>query len=307
MHSKSLTGICLASLLALASWPVAAQTSTPGAEGDPVVAKINGATVHRSEVLRVKNSLPDQYRSYPIQMLYPVLLDQIIDSKLVAQEGRKDNLQDDQDVRQQMAFIEDRIIQEVYLNRYVQKSVTDDALQARYVEFLRLNPSEEEVRARHILLEDEATAKAVIEEVQGGVEFAEAAKERSTGPSAAQGGDLGFFGRNDVVPEFSEAAFGLDAGAMTEAPVQTKFGWHVIKVEEKRLSTPPSFDETREQLVAELSRDLVRDLVADLRDGATIERFNLDGSVMEEKEPVEEIERAPSDEDETPAEKESTD
>lgn len=294
MHRKLPAAICVASLLALAPTHVSAQGAKATAEDDPVVATVNGGPVRRSELLRVKEFLPDQYKSYPMHLLYPMLLDQIIDLRLVAANGRRENLQNDREVRRRMAIIEDRIIQDVYLKRHAARTVTDDALRARYVEFLRENPTREQVRARHILLEDEATAKAVIAEIQGGADFADVAKERSTGPSAAEGGDLGFFGRGDMVLAFSKAAFGLEAGALTETPVQTKFGWHVIMVEERRLSASRSFEDVREELIAELSRDAIRDLIQELRDGAEIERFNLDGSVMEQKGPSEEIERAPS-------------
>lgn len=304
MHRKLPAAICVASLLALAPTLDSAQGAEATAEDDPVVATVNGGPVRRSELLRVKEILPDQYRSYPMHLLYPMLLDQIINLRLVVARGRQANLQDDKDVRQRMAIIEDRVIQDVLLKRHAAQKVTDDALQARYVEFLRENPAREQVHARHILLEDETTAKAVIAEIQGGADFADVAKKRSTGPSAAKGGDLGFFARGDMVPEFSEAAFGLEAGALTERPVQTKFGWHVIMVEERRLSASRSFEDVREELIAELSRDAVRDLIQELRDGAEIERFNMDGSVMEPKGPSEEIERASSGKVEAPASKE---
>ena len=307
MHRMLPAAIFVASLLALAPTFVWAQGAEAKAEDDPVVATVNGAPVRRSELLRAKETIPGKYKSYPIHLLYPMLLDQIIDLRLVAAKGRQENLQNDKDVRRQMTVIEDRIIQNVYLKRHAARTVTDDALQARYVDFLRENPAREQVRARHILLENEATAKAVIAEIQGGADFADVAKERSTGPSAAKGGDLGFFDRDDVVPAFSEAAFGLEAGALTETPVQTKFGWHVIMVEERRLSVSPRYEDVREKLVAELSRDAVRDLVQELRDGAEIERFNLDGSVMEPKGPSEEIERATSGKGKAPANKEGAD
>ncbi len=307
MRRKFPAAIRLASFLALALIPVSAQGAEATTEDDPVVATVNGTAVHRSEVLRVKRNLPDQYKSYPMNLLYPMLLDQIIDWRLAAAKGRQQNLQNDKEVRRQLAIVEDRIIQDILMKRHAARKVTDDALQARYVQYLKDNPTKEQIHARHILLEDEATAKAVIAEILGGADFAEVAKKRSTGPSAASGGDLGFFGRGDMVPEFSEAAFGLEAGALTKAPVQTKFGWHVIKVEERRLSASKSFEDVREELAAELTRDAFRDLIQELRDGAEIERFNLDGSVVVQKGPSEDIERAASGEDKAPASKDGTD
>ncbi|NJO38685.1 MAG: hypothetical protein HC871_15110, partial [Rhizobiales bacterium] len=122
----------------------------------------------------------------------------------------------------------------------------------------------EEVRARHILLASEDDAKAVIAELEGGADFSELAKEKSTGPSGPQGGDLGYFKKGQMVPEFGDAAFAMDVGSTSAAPVKTQFGFHVIKVEDKR-KVEPSFEETEPQIRQEVARAIVTALVEDLR------------------------------------------
>jgi peptidyl-prolyl cis-trans isomerase C len=125
-------------------------------------------------------------------------------------------------------------------------------------------------------------ADAVIKELQNGADFATLAQQRSTGPSASNGGDLGFFRRDQMVPAFADAAFALQPGQFTAEPVQTQFGWHVIKVFERR-TVEPTFEESEPQLRQEVAREIVTALVSDLHEGAKIERFNFDGTPVQDK------------------------
>ncbi len=252
-----------------------------GNAADPVVAVVNGAEIHRSDVVDAQARLPAEYQSYSLEEVFPALLDRLIDAKLIAQAGRTANLPDDADVKKRLALLEDQVIGEAYLVRHLAEMTTDEALRQRYDEFLKLDPPRQEVSARHILLQTEAEARAVIERLEGGADFAEVAKEESSGPSAPQGGDIGYFTRDQMVPEFAEAAFALETGAITEEPVKTQFGWHVIKVQDKRLAAQPGFEEKRDELVAELSREVIGDLIERLRDAASIETFNPDGTTPE--------------------------
>ena len=278
MSINALYVAVLALLMALLPVDVKAQVEGAEGEGDPVVAIVNGAEIGRSEVAQAQRGLPQQYRSAPLETVFPQLLDHVINNKLIALEGRKANLQDDDEVKAQMALLEEQVVMRAYLKRHSEKVVTEEALRERYQQFIEENPPEEELLLRHILVETEAEARAVIEEIQGGAEFAEVAKAKSTGPSADAGGDIGYFGRDGVVPAFSEAAFSLQPGKFTQEPVKTRFGWHVIKVEDNRLLNPPGFEEKRAQLSNELFQEAIALLIAELREKATIERFNLDGS-----------------------------
>jgi peptidyl-prolyl cis-trans isomerase C len=243
------------------------------AEEDPVVATVNGAEIHRSQALEVRRRLPAQMQQVPDDLIMPVLVNIVIDTKLVAAEARRQNLQDDPEVREQMAKLEELILEQYLITRTVEKSLTEEALKERYEKMVEETKGEQEVHARHILLETKEAADEVIAELKKGKDFAELAKEKSTGPSGPQGGDLGYFGKGEMVPGFSEAAFALEPGTFTEVPVQTQFGWHVIKVEDKRAKQPPTFDEVSEQLQAELARDARAAYVEGLREKATIERM----------------------------------
>lgn len=263
---------------------------TTGAEDDPVVARIEGEEIKRSDVLSLIGQLPPQVQQMPVQMIFPALLEQVINGKLVAKAGYEADLQDEEEVRERLARAEERIVQEVYLTREVESRITDEGLRQKYQEFLEENPPEEQVRARHILVESEEEAKEVIAEVKGGADFAEVANSRSTGPSSSQGGDLGYFSKGDMVEPFAEAAFALQPGQITEEPVQTQFGWHVIKVEDRRTPEPPAFEAVADQLRSELSQDIIGEIVDDLRADAEVERFQFDGSPL----PPEDAEAAPA-------------
>ncbi len=170
-----------------------------------------------------------------------------------------------------MAKAEEQAIREVYLEQEVLARITDDGLQAKYKDFVANNPPETEHHARHILVTSEEAAREVIAKLDEGADFAELAKESSTGPSGAQGGDLGYFTADQMVPEFSEAAAKLEPGQYSKDPVQTQFGWHVIKVEDRRTAEPPGFEEVEPQLREAMAREAVEAVFNDLRDGATIE------------------------------------
>jgi peptidyl-prolyl cis-trans isomerase C len=269
-------------LLAFSS-PAHAQTvpapAAPAASvADPVVAIVNGSEVHRSDVEAAREDLPQQYQSYPFEVIYPALLERLVDGKLLVAAGRAEGLATDADVKARLARLEDQVIQTVYLTRAVKAKLTDAVLKQHYEAYLKANPPEPEVHARHILTKTEDEAKDAIKQLKAGADFVELAKKASTGPSAAQGGDLGFIKRGDVVAEFADAAFALKPGQYTETPVKSQFGWHVIKVEAVRQSSPPSFEEAKEELEREASREVIQGIVADLRGKAKIARFNADGS-----------------------------
>ncbi|HCK17668.1 MAG TPA: peptidylprolyl isomerase [Thalassospira sp.] len=266
MLRKSLLAASLATVI-FAS-PAMAQDAAPAE--DPVLATVNGEEILESEVRATQQGLPQQYRQLPFEMLKADLLTREINQRLLMNAGSEAGLADDEEVKEQIAALERRLIAETYLDRALNDAITEDAINAKYEEFIATNEPEPQVHARHILLESEEDAKAVIAELDDGADFVELAKEKSTGPSGPNGGDLGFFNREDMVAPFAEAAFAMEAGTYSSEPVQTQFGWHVIKVEEKKEGAQPSLDEVRQQLVAEISRDAFNALVEDLRATADI-------------------------------------
>lgn len=245
---------------------------------DPVIAIVEGAAIKRSELQMVQRSLPAQFQQMPLEILFPMLIDRMIDAKLLAMAGRRDNLQNEPELRARIATYEERLIQETYLTRKIAAAATEEAVQARYKKFIAENPAESEVSARHILVASEQKAKEITAQIKAGGDFAKLAAENTIDPSGkASGGDLGFFKKGEMVPEFSEAAFKLKEGEVTEAPVKTQFGWHVIRVDKIRQQAQ-SLDEVREEIANQISQEVVTAEVAKLRAGASVQRFNLDGS-----------------------------
>lgn len=261
--------------------PAPAAAATPAAK-DPVVATVNGQQIRLSELEVAQQSLPQQYRNMPLQAVFPALLDRIIDSKLVVQDGKKTKLTDDAAFKKRLAFVEEQVLQDYWIQREIAKKVTAEKLRQRYEERLKSMPAEEEVHARHILVATEDEAKALIAEIKKGVAFDKLAKEKSTDKaSGAEGGDLGWFKKSDMVKEFADAAFDLKKGQMSETPVKTQFGYHVIQVEDRRKAPPPAYEELADQLREELAREVVTAQLDLMRAGAKIEKFNIDGSKAE--------------------------
>ena len=278
MFGTTLVALSLG-LLAL-SLPVHAQQAAPSE--DPVVAVVDGTEVRRSEVEAIARSLPEQYRQVPLPQIYGMLLDRAIDFRLLSNAAEDQDLADDPDVQAALAQARAGVLRDAYVRQHIEAETTDDRLRTRYEEMKDDEEfSQEEVHARHILVGSEAEAAEVITELEGGADFENLARERSVDPSArSNSGDLGFFRREQMVPEFAEAAFALQPGDHTKEPVQSQFGWHVIEVLERREGTP-TFEETAPRLRQEMAREVVLALVADLRADAEIQRFNLDGSPIQ--------------------------
>jgi peptidyl-prolyl cis-trans isomerase C len=254
-------------------------TQTPPPAADPVVAKVNGQEIHLSDVKDAAQALPANLHNMPTQTLYPMLLEQLIDGRALVAEARKTGLDKDPTVQRQVAEAEDRALQTAVLSKEVAPTVTDEAVHARYDHDIAGKPGEEEVHAKHILVDNEAEAKKIIAELKGGADFAALAKQYSKDPSGAQqGGDLGFFKKSEMVPEFADAAFALQPGQVSQTPVHSQFGWHVIQVIERRKAEPQSFESAREELRQKMIQEGVQKVVAKARASASVEKFNLDGS-----------------------------
>jgi peptidyl-prolyl cis-trans isomerase C len=251
---------------------------------DPVVATVNGQPIYLSELEVAQQALPPQYRSMPLASVFPALLDRIADSKLVVGDAKKNKVDTDPVFKRRLAFVEDQVVQDYWLQREIAKRITPEKMQQRYQEKLKSMPTEEEARARHILVATEAEAKDLLAELKKGTAFEKLAKEKSTDKaSGAEGGDLGWFKRTDMVKEFSDAAFNLKKGELSETPIKTQFGYHIIKVEDRRQAPPPAFEELAEQIREDLARETVTSFIDQLRSGAKIEKFNIDGSKLEPK------------------------
>ncbi len=282
-------------LAALGAAPAAAQTSipsptplptappvplpAPGAAVDPVVGRVNGEEIRLSEVSDAAQALPEEMRGMPSNMLFPMLLDQVIDRRAILALARRQQLEKDPAVARLIARAQDQALQTALITREVGPLVSDTALRSRYDREIAGKPGEEEVHARHILVATEAEARQVIADLKKGGDFAAIAKARSSDPGAAtQGGDLGFFKKADMLPEFAGVAFALKPGETTETPVKTQYGWHVIRLDERRTAPPVPFEQARDELRQKLVQEGIEKVLKEARAGLQIERFNPDGT-----------------------------
>lgn len=272
------SALLIATAILAVSPAVLAQAQQPASKkapaDDPVVARVNDKPIYRSQVIDFYSQLPPQMAQIPLEQILPGIINELAARKLIGEAAEKAKLADDPAVKSQLVSAREQVLQQAYLNRKVKSELTDAKLKARYDELIKQQPPQEEVHARHILTASEADAKAALEEVKKGGDFTEISKKRSTGPTASTGGDLGFFTKDKMVPAFAEAAFALQAGQVTQTPVQTQFGWHIIKVEARRKAEPPKFDEVRGQIAQMMEGEVVEKLVADLRKNAKIEQYD---------------------------------
>jgi len=252
---------------------------------DKAVAIVNGDEILMSEVREALAYLPQQYQSAPFEELYPHIVNRLVVMRLVANAGRAQGKNSDVSFQRKIKHAKNRLLEQIMLEQEITGKLTDAALQAHYDQWARGKQSDEEISARHILLTTEADAKDVTAELTEGADFAELAKQRSTGPSGPDGGYLGYFSKGQMVPEFEAAAFALKAGEFSTEPVQTQFGFHVILVEDRRIAPVPAFEDVAEEMRNELSAEIEGAYIESLRDRATIQAFNIDGTPMAEATP----------------------
>jgi peptidyl-prolyl cis-trans isomerase C len=268
-------------LLASAALMLGVVSPPAFAADDPVVARINGGEVHRSDVMREMDMLGPQAQQVPPQMLYPQVLQRMVAAKLVSAKGYEQKLQNDPEVKAKMKDAEMQIVAETYVHRTVQPKITDAKIKARYDELASKYKPQDEVRARHILVKTEDEANDLIKQIKGGADFAKLASDKSEDKgSAKSGGDLNYFAHDAMVKPFADAAFAMKVGEVGDKPVKTEFGYHVIKVEDKRKSSAPPLAEVKDQIVNRLGQEETDALVKGLEAKAKIEKFNLDGSPM---------------------------
>ncbi len=255
----------------------APQTTAP----DPVVGSVEGHLIYLSDLGEASKTLPENLRGLPFDTLYPVLLDRMVDHEALVIMARRKGLEEKKQVQHDIQAAIERILEGAYLADIAAPRVTEQAIQTRYNRLYANRPATEEVRARHILVTTEAEARKVLEDLRKGADFPTIARVLSKDPDASKGGDLGFFRREQVWPSFADVAFSLTPGQIAPNPIKNEFGWHVVKVEEKRLVAPPSFSDVRDQLRQELLAAAVQAAVDDARSALAIHRFNLDGSELD--------------------------
>jgi peptidyl-prolyl cis-trans isomerase C len=262
--------------LALAGCAAVVFASAPqvrAQDANPVLAKVNGVEIRQSDLSMAEEELG----SSQLAQMDPAtkrenLLSYVIDLKIVAKAAEDKKLGDSEAFKKSLAFARDRLLMDKLLTDEAKSAATDAAMRKVYEEAASQMGGDEEVRARHILVENEDEAKQIVDELKKGGDFAEIAKKKSKDPGASDGGDLGYFTKEQMVPEFSKVAFEMEPGKVSD-PVKSQFGWHVIKVEDKRKRKAPDFETVKPQIETYVTRKAQADLVAKLRESAKVERI----------------------------------
>lgn len=241
---------------------------TVPAAADEVLATVNGKQIMASELKFANEELKSQLGNIPLKQQKGLLTKYLIDRALIVAAAKAEKVDASSDFAGRMAYYQDRAYRDAYFSKVM--AVSDEEVKSFYDKQIKLVPPREEIRARHILVKSEDEAKALVKTLEGGKDFAELAKEKSIGPSKVRGGDLGYFAKGDMVPEFYDAADKLKKGGLS-APLKTKFGWHVIKLEDRRMSKPPALAAVSDQLRKLLKRQKAEVLIRKLRKDAKIE------------------------------------
>jgi len=265
--SKTGLSAAMAGLIAMALFAGPAQSE------DKLLAKVNGSDIRQSDVALAEEELGPSLAQMDPAAKDENVLAFLIDMKIVAKAAEDKKVADSDDFKKRLAFTRNRLLMDSLLASEGKAATTDEAMKKVYEEASKQIVGEQEVHARHILVETEDEAKAIKAELDKGADFTELAKNKSKDSGAADGGDLGFFTKEQMVPEFSTVAFALEPGKISD-PVKSQFGWHIIKVEEKRNRTAPDFEQVKSQIETYVTRKAQADYVGKLRQAAKIERMD---------------------------------
>jgi peptidyl-prolyl cis-trans isomerase C len=268
------------SAAALAQAPKPAARVAPPAP-NAVVATVNGDPITMRDVAAAAQQLPPNVQQQvPPQVLFPKLIDQLVSRRALLIQAKKSGLDKDPAVQKQMQAAADQVLQGIALQRAVLPKVNEEAIKAAYDKQYAGKPGEPEIHARHILVDSEAKAKEVIAQLEKGAKFEDLAKKYGDPKDAAtaNGGDLGFFKKGDMLPEFSTAAFKLKPNEYTHTPVHTRYGWHVIQVLETRTSQPPTYDQVHDEIKQQVLQADVAAAVTAAKAAVQIKLFNANGT-----------------------------
>ena len=240
---------------------------------DPVLARVNGVEIRQSDLALAEEDVGSDIQAASPEAKREHLIAYLADMIMVAQAADKKKVADSPEFKRRLAFLRTKLLMGFELQEETKAAVSEEAMRQTYDDAVKSAAGQEEVRARHILVDNEDEAKAIVEQLRAGGDFAAIAKEKSKDPGGAEGGDLGYFTKDQMVPEFADVAFKMYPGQLSN-PVKTQFGWHIIKLEDKRTKQPPEFDKVKGQIEAFLSRKAQTDFVTALRKTAKIERLD---------------------------------
>ncbi len=263
--------VAVAFTAGLALMAVTGPSTAQDASGDAVVATVNGETITERDLNAAAHEFSDQLQQMPGDPREN-LIDLLVNMRLAAAAATAGGLDKDPDVMAQLSLVKNRALYLAYIRSKVGDVMTEEAAHKRFDEEMAKFVPGDEIHVQHILVDSEDEANAIIAQLDAGGDFSAIAKEKSKDPgSAPNGGDLGFIKRGETVKQFEDAAFTLDIGQYTKTPVQSQYGWHVIKVEEKRPETPPTFDQEARRIQQDLFGEAFDKMIADLRETAKIE------------------------------------
>lgn len=277
--TKLITPFAIALSLAISGTAFAQDTATPAEtmvevntdyDLDTVVATVDGVDITVAHVIAIRDRLPENYRSLPAEVLFPGLVDQLIDQQLLAKQAEEEGAADMRRVRVQLDNERRGVLSNETIATVLEDAVSEEKIAAAYEALTAEMTRTTEYNASHILLETEEEALDVIAALNDGADFAELAAERSTGPSGPSGGELGWFGPGQMVPEFDAAVQSLEVGTVSD-PVETQFGWHVLVVNESRLSPLPPLEQVQPEIVGQLNQDALQAHIDSLREAASID------------------------------------
>ena len=240
---------------------------------DRIVAKINGSNLYLSDINNAKKMLDPQVQKYPLKIVYDFLLDDLINNRLITEAARKIGIDREEEIKRQIKDFEKNILYRAFMDRAINREVSNNQLKLKYNEYVKSSSGIEEIRARHILVQTREQALEAIELLKKGSDFSDLAKKISTAPTKIIGGDLGYFGRDSMVSSFSKAAFSVKIGEFTSSPIKTQFGWHIIKVEDKRVKKTEAFENMKAKIIKEIILKREEAFVAKLRKKAKIQKY----------------------------------
>src|SRR5262249_6904953 len=233
----------------------------------------NGVDIKQSDLALAEEDVGAEMQGAPADAKREQLITYLADLIMVTQEAEKKKVADNPDFKRRLAFLRNKLLMGFELQEEAKAAVNEEAMQQTYQDAVKSMAGQEEARARHMLVSSEDEANSILAELKAGADFATMAKEKSKDPGAAEGGDLGYFSKEQMVPEFAEVAFKMYAGQLSN-PVKTQFGWHIIKLEDRRTRQAPEFDKVKDQIEAYLARKAQTDFIAKLRQSAKVERLD---------------------------------
>ena len=242
-------------------------------KSNKIVAQINGSNLYLSDINNARKMLNSQAQKYPLKIVYDFLLDDLINSRLIIEAARKMGIDKEEEIKRQINNSQKNILYRAFMDRAINREVSKDQLKLKYKEYIKSNSGIEEIRARHILVQTREQALEAIELLNKGAGFSDLAKKISTGPTKIVGGDLGYFDRGSMVSPFSKAAFLVKIGEFTSSPIKTQFGWHIIKVEDKRVRKTKAFENIKAKIIKEIIIQREEAFVAKLRKSAEIQKY----------------------------------